>query len=468
MEQVDLLRVMLPPLHQLDSGGGQAAWRSGTGDWQAAPYGELAELGARFSAKRVEVAPHPSDVSMTAAEMPALPPKRMRAAVMGAVELMALGGADSLAVGFGPRNSQGCVPMAWMSAEGMTLVEQALRRHGLTVSAVVPPPAFLPAPDNESIGRRRSPVSTVSTGSNDDSGDSNRVGSAINGEGDSLLPATATAVAMRVGDWAVLRTGPHDGLLQPLPPGQFDQTRADERLRALLPEGGKIGWIAAGETPTGVGLAGDVTWTLPMGKGSGAGTPARWIPAAVGWSVAIAAVWAVGLNLQAARMAEEGKALRRQMATQVKTAFPEVSVVLNPLQQARQLREAQRAGTGTLVSTDAAGLLRASTMVLTQAEGQVQQLQMRDGQLQVLWRDGHSLGQDEIQALQASARARGLLLQPDARGVRIQVDPAQASPVAPSGAQVADVSATTGAAGVAATAGTARSAGVAGTIGAQR
>ena len=57
------------------------------------------------------------------------------------------------------------------------------------------------------------------------------------------------------------------------------------------------------------------------------------------------AVWVVGLNLYATREATQGQRLKAQMSQRVKQAFPELPVILNPLQQARQQIAARQSGT---------------------------------------------------------------------------------------------------------------------------
>lgn len=69
-----------------------------------------------------------------------------------------------------------------------------------------------------------------------------------------------------------------------------------------------------------------------------------------GWGRALAcvalavAIWTLGLNLYAARQVEEGQRLKALMSQQVRQAFPELPVVLNPLQQARQQLAARQSG----------------------------------------------------------------------------------------------------------------------------
>ena len=75
-------------------------------------------------------------------------------------------------------------------------------------------------------------------------------------------------------------------------------------------------------------------------------------PASGGWGralgcVALATViWTLGLNLYAARQVDEGQRLKALMSQQVRQAFPELPVVLNPLQQARQQLAARQTGGG--------------------------------------------------------------------------------------------------------------------------
>ncbi|MGF6098852.1 type II secretion system protein GspL [Pseudomonas sp. 18175] len=76
-------------------------------------------------------------------------------------------------------------------------------------------------------------------------------------------------------------------------------------------------------------------------------------PASGGWGRALGylalatAIWTLGLNLYAARQVDEGQRLKALMSQQVRQAFPELPVVLNPLQQARQQLAARQSGAAT-------------------------------------------------------------------------------------------------------------------------
>lgn len=384
MVRVDLLRLMLPPARNFKSSPVRCAWRTPQGVWESATFQDLALFAANGRPGRIEACPHPADVSMAQVELPPLPARRMRAAVHGAVELMALAAPKSLAVGFGPRSAGGTVPVAWMSADALSAGLRALREYGLAVHAVFPPPAFLPTSEG-------------------------------------------TASAVLIDDWAVVRTGADAGILHPLPPGHADTAQADARLRPFLPELSPLRWLPFGEmtapdqsqaaTPwAGTGW----TWTLPTGNSTAQGMDRPWLRPAIVWAAVTAAVCLLGLNLHASRVAVQGQALTRQMAAQVKAAFPEVSVVLNPLQQARQLRDARKTGGVIVESADFAALVRASAGLLPRAQGQVQRLDFRDGQLHIRWREGAMLSADETKALQAQAQERGLAVQFDDGGLRMQ------------------------------------------------
>ncbi|TFY88582.1 type II secretion system protein GspL [Pseudomonas nabeulensis] len=102
-----------------------------------------------------------------------------------------------------------------------------------------------------------------------------------------------------------------------------------------------------------------------------------------GWGRALAcvalatAVWTLGLNLYAARQADEGQRLKALLNQQVRHAFPELPVVLNPLQQARQQLAARQNGTGQGFSS----LLQSAGSHLPFMVASVESLTFEQGQL---------------------------------------------------------------------------------------
>lgn len=80
-------------------------------------------------------------------------------------------------------------------------------------------------------------------------------------------------------------------------------------------------------------------WGLQGAVKSSADDARGWRRAAVCVGVAVA-VWVAGLNLYASRLADEGQGLRQGMHQQVRQAFPQLPVIINPLQQVRQQLQA--------------------------------------------------------------------------------------------------------------------------------
>lgn len=106
-----------------------------------------------------------------------------------------------------------------------------------------------------------------------------------------------------------------------------------------------------------------------------------------GWGRALActalalAIWSVGLNLYAARQAEEGQRLKALMSQQVRQAFPELPVILNPLQQVRQQLAARQSGAATDPGQRFTSLLQLAGSHLPFMVGSVDSLSFEQGRL---------------------------------------------------------------------------------------
>jgi general secretion pathway protein L len=386
---VEVLRLMLP--RALATHAPQpvrCAALLADGSWQCDVLPDLAALAARYRPRRLEACPHPADISMTAVELPPLPGSKLHPAVHGAVELLALTAPEHLSIGFGPRHA-GKVPIAWTSALQLAHVREALSCSGLQITALYPPPAFLPSPD------------------------------------DADQDHAASAVV--IDDWIVARTGPDTGELCPLPVDRPDAAMLEHRLRTCLPGTAQVRWFDADTPATWCGTG----WHWPLPGGRSAHRRAGWLRPALGWGATALAVWLLGLNLYAHRIEREGQALRRDMAAQVHAAFPQLSVVLNPLQQARQMRDARNTRSAPVISNDFAALVAACAALLPHAGAQVERLTYQGGQLGLTWREGATLSASERETLRAQAAERSLVVQIHDSGVGIQVaasDDAGAAP----------------------------------------
>lgn len=112
-------------------------------------------------------------------------------------------------------------------------------------------------------------------------------------------------------------------------------------------------------------------------------------PSTVGWGRALACVtlaaviWTLGLNLYAARQVDEGQRLKALMSQQVRQAFPELPVVLNPLQQARQQLAARQSGAAADPGQRFSSLLQLAGSQLPFMVGSVDNLTYEQGRLHV-------------------------------------------------------------------------------------
>ncbi|MBF3348077.1 type II secretion system protein, partial [Pseudomonas aeruginosa] len=93
-------------------------------------------------------------------------------------------------------------------------------------------------------------------------------------------------------------------------------------------------------------------------------------------------VWVAGLNLYAGQLAGQGQSLQRQSSQRVQQAFPELPVVLDPLRQARERRDAYLAGKadGDAVPGLAA-LLHGAGEAMPFLTGRLQRLDYHAGEL---------------------------------------------------------------------------------------
>lgn len=387
--KVARLRLQLPPWPGEDAVDAEVrcGWRDADGRWHDGGVVALSAVTERFHARHVDVALPPGEVALASFMLPPLTGRRLHAAVLGAVEPCALQPLESLAIGVGPRGSDGSVPAAWVAREAQARWLALLRRHGVAPRELSLPTAFLPCPTQGWAG-------------------------------------------LQSGRWLVVRTGAGAGFMQELPDGM-------ERDAALAAHGDApvpaVQWIDEADKVSQ--WSGDGwRWGLPASDPSQthAGL-ATWLRPAAAWGAVAAAVWIAGLHVHAGQLATQGQALKRQMAVRVKAAFPELPVVVNPVQQARQQKEAR---TGQLpqatVGSDYAALSRAAVGLLAQLPaGQVQALHYTSGELRIRWRDGAAPNTEALRVLQAQAREQGLSADPDTGALRITSAAARAEKEAP-------------------------------------
>jgi general secretion pathway protein L len=135
------------------------------------------------------------------------------------------------------------------------------------------------------------------------------------------------------------------------------------------------------------------------------------------WTAAAAAIWIIGLNVQAARLRAEATALHAQMENQVRQAFPEIPVVVDALRQAEQGRNALLAADGGASSSDFVPLALAMAAALPFAAEHVAELRYTDAAVTVKL-DGAD--KDASADLEKLAQAPAMAQAAAALGVRIE------------------------------------------------
>lgn len=305
---------------------------------------------------------HPADATLAQATLPPLPAHRMQAALAGAVEPLVLGDVDELVLAHGPRGSDGASPVAWAHRARIAQAWNLLADAGLPVDALVPAPLALPLPE-------------------------------------------AGGITLRLHDGFLLcRQGPDTGqalALDPIGPQDATDASVQAFLRVLWmrhPEASVTwvdavppGWDAVFEgraSPAARVVPADARWSAPLPAWSlavPALRPARlqrspW-RRPLAWVAAAAVVWTVGLNVHAMRLESEAAALRERMTSQVRAAFPSLPVVLDPLRQATQQRDALLAGTGSVTDTDFLPLALAASQLLPMSANNVASLGYADDTL---------------------------------------------------------------------------------------
>lgn len=294
------LRIALPPLAGLGPDSQvEHAWLDRQGHLASEGRASLAELGRQARGKAVELTLHPDDSLLASLELPPLPAARLGDAVRCAADGLVLGGCDALHLVHGPRQADGRVQLAWLERERLQRLLQCLRQCALEPRGLYGAPFFLG------------------------------------------VDAGAACAQLRDGQLLV-RESVQGAWVHPLP---------EDCAPRLLESGEAPHW--PGDVPGGLpgeAVGASRRWTGPLpacnllqGLAGPVRGPRRWGRALACCALAVG-VWTLGLNLHATQMAYQGQALKQQMAQRVKQVFPQLPVVLNPLQQARQLRDARLAG----------------------------------------------------------------------------------------------------------------------------
>lgn len=152
-------------------------------------------------------------------------------------------------------------------------------------------------------------------------------------------------------------------------------------------------------------------WSLARREWQPASNTQRW-HGPLRWMAAAAVLWLAGLQLYAGQLRDEVRLLERGMETAVRGAFPAISVILDPLRQARGHVDQLRLAQGRSSPDDFMPLMQATARVLGFASGHVASLHYDAGRLTLTLTEGYAPPSDET-ALQRNAAAERLLVQKD-------------------------------------------------------
>ncbi|VVQ35476.1 type II secretion system protein GspL [Pseudomonas fluorescens] len=334
------LRIALPPLAGLTSDSEVEFARLDRHD-QVSQTGvsTLLLIEQEWPLQPVEFFLHPADSVLTSLPLPPLTPVKIEAAVKCAAQALILGGTEQMYVAHSAREVSGQVALAWLAQASLDRFGLLLAQHRLKLRGLYPAPYALPVPTQGQVS------------------------------------------ACVLDGQLLLRFSRAQASVEPL---------AQERLDELVTSGRGLQWIGA-DAPATVfeprpaeqrwcGVA--PGWGLHTGIGKAAGPACGWGKAVFCCALAIA-IWVSGLNLYAAREVTEGEQLKAQMIQRVKQAFPELPVILNPLQQARQQLAARHSGVAADANHGFAYLVQHAASALPFMAGSVQRMTFEQGRLQL-------------------------------------------------------------------------------------
>ncbi|WP_256581543.1 type II secretion system protein GspL [Pseudomonas sp. QC2] len=334
------VRIALPPLNSLTPDTELAFARlDRNGRVSQTGVSTLALLGQTAQSQSVECFLHPMDSVLTQLQLPPLSAAKTQAAVMCAAQALILGRIEQMHIAHSPGDADGHVFLSWLPTSVLERFGEVLSQHRLKLRGLYPAPYGLPVP-----------------------------------------PAGHISACVLEGH-LLLRHSLEQGVVEP-------QVQAS--LDALAASGSRLAWFGD-DTPAAViepqpaqqrWSAALPTWGLHGGVGKAPGSQAGWGRALACCALAIG-VWLLGLNLYAAREASEGQQLKMQMSQRVKQAFPELPVILNPLQQARQQLSARQNPASNDAPQRFAGLMLQAADAMPFMVGNVQGLVFEQAELHV-------------------------------------------------------------------------------------
>lgn len=131
------------------------------------------------------------------------------------------------------------------------------------------------------------------------------------------------------------------------------------------------------------------------------------------WVVAAVVIWVLGLQVHAWQLRHEMRALRTQIESSVRQAFPAIPVIIDPVRQAQQQRDALRLAQGVARDDDFIPMATATARVMPFADKHVRALLFDKGQLTLTLSDDFEPPAN-LAAMQQAASVQSILIEKDA------------------------------------------------------
>ncbi|KPW21342.1 proteinral secretion pathway protein GspL [Pseudomonas cannabina pv. alisalensis] len=323
------LRIALPPLHTLTLNSELTFARLDRRNHLIeSGRSSLQHLCEGFDKQSVEAFLHPLDSLLADIELAPLSALHTKAAAVLAAQGLVLGDTEQVHIACSARQLDGRVQIGWLPKADLRRLMELLNPRHFSLHGLFPAPYALP------------------------------------------VPAAGHVSVCLVDEHWLLRYSAASATVQP---------RLAEDLDEPLTRGLEPAWPGEGDSCLSGASPG---WSLHGGMASVARSKGNRVGALACCALAVG-VWVAGLNLYAAREAEQGQQLKARMTQRVQQAFPQLPIILNPLQQARQqvaaLTGAKEAGTVAGFN----GLMVHAAQALPFLIGSVQSLTFSEGKLQV-------------------------------------------------------------------------------------
>lgn len=361
---------------------------------------------------------HPADSILAELNLPPLPAHQMRAAVLGAIEPMLLGDTDTLAIAHSARDARGRVQVAWAERAPLARAWQLLAEHGLPVRHLVPAPLALPIP--------------------------------VQGQLLAVREHYLLARDAQGGAWSLaLDPENEEEVDDPVAQLWLESISTDEAVPTLIAPAPR--WLAnwqkqklasdlsasrAPDLPPEAALSAPLpAWSLALGELRPRQLQRSPWRRPLYWSAAAVAVWLLGLNLYAWQLEREAESLKARMIEQVRLAFPQLPVVLDPLRQAGQQRDMLRQASGNTAEEDFLPLALSTAQLFEGPGAGITEVAYANGVLTLAFSESGGARRAALDA-ELLARAQQLGLQVDEEAGRWQIQLRDNSPTSDNGVAI--------------------------------